>query len=103
MAVATAYEHVILDEQDVPVIEGANTKVVEIVLHIEASGISPEQLAVELPHLTPGQIHSAMAYYWDHKQELDADIKRREERVERLRRETGQPSFAERLRDRALA
>ena len=103
MSVATSYEHVILDEQGVPVIEGANTKVVEVVLHIEASGISPEQLAVELPHLTPGQIHSAMAYYWDHKQELDADIKRREERVERLRRETGQPPFVERLRNRGLA
>ena len=24
-----------------------------------------------MPHLTLGQIYSALAYYWDHKEELD--------------------------------
>lgn len=95
---ATTYEHIVLDEAGVPVIGGANTKVVEIVLHLRASGITPEQLHLELPHLSLGKIYSALAYYWDHKTELDADIARRRERVEKLREDTPEPPLAERLR-----
>ena len=95
---ATTYEHIVVDDNGVPVIEGANTKVIEIVLHIRASGISPEQLHLELPHLSLGQIHSALAYYWDHKAGLDADIDRRRVRIERLRQETPEPPVVGRLR-----
>ena len=95
---ATTYEHIVLDDAGIPVIEGANTKVIEIVLHTRAYGISPEQLHLELPHLSLGHIHSALAYYWDHKAELDADMDRRFERVEQLRQETPEPPVVERLR-----
>ena len=94
---ATAYQHIVLDAKGVPVVQGANTKVVEVVLHARSSGLTPEQLAGELPHLSPAQIHSAMAYYWDHREALDADIEARREFAERMRREMGQPAFAERL------
>ena len=30
----------------------------------------------QYPHLTMSQIHSALAYYWDFKAEMDADIQR---------------------------
>ena len=40
-------------------------------------GWSPEELAFQHPYLTLGQIHSALAYYWDHQEELDHDIERR--------------------------
>jgi len=96
--VETAYEHIVLDEGGIPVIEGANTKVVELVLSIRATGISPEQLHLELPHLGLGQIYSALAYYWDHTDELDADIRRRREYGERMREELRQPPVVERLR-----
>jgi uncharacterized protein (DUF433 family) len=96
--VDTTYEHIVLDDGGTPVIEGANTKVVEVVLAVRASGISPEQLHLELPHLGLGQIYSALAYYWDHKDELDADIRRRREYGERMREELGQPPVVERLR-----
>ena len=93
----TKYEHIVLDGQGVPVIEGANTKVIEVVLPIRAYGISPEQLHLEMPHLSLGQIHSALAYYWDHKEKLDSDIRRRRELGERLREELGQPPVADTL------
>lgn len=71
-------------------------------LPIRASGITPEQLHLELPHLSLGQIHSALAYYWDHKEDLDADIRRRREWAEQLQRELGQPPIADRLRELGL-
>jgi uncharacterized protein (DUF433 family) len=99
MAVAaTTYRHIILDDRGVPHIEGANTKVVEVVLQVRAHGLSAEELHLELPHLTLGQIHSALAYYWDHKQELDADMQRRRNEADKLRDTLEHPGIVERLR-----
>lgn len=81
MIVETRYEHIILDEKKVPTIAGTTMKVIELVLDSHAYGWSPEELHFQHPHLTLGQIHSALAYYWDHKDELDQDIERRLRRV----------------------
>jgi uncharacterized protein (DUF433 family) len=103
MAIAdTAYRHIVLDEDGTPVIAGANTKVVELITEMQAHGLSPEELCFQLPHLSLGQIHSALAYYWDHRAEVDRDLERRRQRVESLRRELGQPPLVERLKQRGL-
>ena len=80
--VKTRYEHVILDERNVPIIAGTTTKVIEVVLDKVAYGWSPEELCFQHPYLTLGQIHSALAYYWDHQEALDRDIERRLELVQ---------------------
>ena len=102
MTQATAYEHIVTDERGVPLIEGTTTKVVELVLDVMAHGWSPDEIQFQHPHLTLGQIHSALAYYWDHKEELDGDIERRMERVEEIRREVGPSKLAERLKAKGL-
>ena len=102
MTQATTYEHIVVDETGVPLIEGTTTKVIELVLDVMAHGWSPEEIQFQHPHLTLGQIHSALAYYWDHKEELDRDIERRLERVEDIRREVGPSKLAERLKAKGL-
>ena len=97
---ATSYVHVVLDETGAPVIAGANMKVAELVIDMMAHGSSPEELSFQYPHLNLAQIHSALAYYWDHKAEVDADIERRFGQVERWRREAGPSKLAARLRAR---
>lgn len=87
----TRYEHITLNENNVPTIAGTTMKVVELVAEQQAYGWSPEELHFQHPYLTLGQIHSALAYYWDHREELDRDIERRLEHVDELRREN-QPS-----------
>jgi hypothetical protein len=52
------------------------------------------------PQLTLGQIHSALAYYWDHKAELDQDIERRLQAVDQLQQTMPSASLAERLKAR---
>ena len=74
--VETRYEHVVLDDRHLPCIAGTTMKVVELVLAQIAYGWSPEELHFQFPHLSLGQIHSALAYYWDHQAELDADMAR---------------------------
>jgi uncharacterized protein (DUF433 family) len=77
MTVKTEYPHVVLDEQGVPLIEGTTMKIVELVVARLAYGWSPEELQIQFPHLSPGQVHAALAYYWDHAAELDREIERR--------------------------
>jgi uncharacterized protein (DUF433 family) len=79
------YGHIALNEDRVPSITGTTIKVVELVVEQWAYGWSPEELHFQHPYLTLGQIHSALAYYWDHREELDRDMKRRFEQVEELR------------------
>ena len=102
MTQATAYEHIVINETGVPIIDGTTMKVIELVLETLAYGWSPDELQFQHPYLTLGQIHSALAYYWDHKEELDHDIERRLERVEEIRREVGPSHLVERLKAKGL-
>ena len=73
-------------------------KIVELVMAQRAHGWSPEELHFQHPELSLGQIHSALAYYWDHKDELDADIEQRSRYVEEARREMGPSRLAAKVR-----
>lgn len=97
-ATRTGYEHIVLDDRGIPSIEGANTKVVELVAEARAHGWSPEELAYQHPHLTLGQVHSALAYYWDHREEVEADLANRKALVEQIRREAGEHPLIAKLR-----
>jgi uncharacterized protein (DUF433 family) len=98
----TTYEHIVLNEDHTPVIEGSTMKVIELVQEHLGWGWSPEELHLNHPYLTLGQIHSALAYYWDHKEELDQEIERRMARVEQLRQSLGPTPLVERLKAKGL-
>lgn len=85
-----------------PIIEGTSMKIVELITSVKAYGWSPEELQQNYPHLTLSKIHSALAYYWDHKQEIDADIERREQYAQQLQQEAGESPFAAKLRAQGL-
>src|SRR3954451_10072620 len=96
--VETRYEHIVLDDAGIPLIAGTTMKVIELVLEHDAYGWSPEELHFQHPYLSLGQIYSALAYYWDHKDELDQDIARRRARVEEIKRTTPISPLISRLR-----
>ena len=98
MTTATAYHQIKLDEQDVPFISGTTMKVVELVMAQMAYGWSPEELHFQHPYLTMNQIHSALAYYWEHKADLDADIDRRLQFVEQAQEEAAPSPLVAKLR-----
>lgn len=89
-----------IDEQGVPWISGANTKVIEVVLDKMAHGSSPEEMHVQYPHLSLSQIHAALSYYYEHQAELDADIERRDREVEALRTQQSNPLTRQELEQR---
>jgi uncharacterized protein (DUF433 family) len=92
------YAHINHDERGVPFIVGSTMKVVELVMAQQAHGWSPEELHFQHPELSLGEIHSALAYYWDHRAELDRDIENRSRLVDEIRREIGPSPLAEKLR-----
>ncbi|MBI4672879.1 MAG: DUF433 domain-containing protein [Chloroflexi bacterium] len=98
MAVMTPYYHIELNDDGVPVISGTMMKVIELVLDHLAYGWSPEELQYQHPYLTMGQVHSALAYYWDHQRELDAEIERGLVWVQEQRRAQPLTPFLKRLR-----
>jgi uncharacterized protein (DUF433 family) len=81
----TAYKYIQVDGNGVATISGTTMKVIELVTAQKAYGWSPEEIHFQHPYLTMSQIHSALAYYWDCKVEIDADIQRRFEYAESLR------------------
>jgi uncharacterized protein (DUF433 family) len=102
MLAKTRYEHVLLNDARVPVISGTTMKVIELVLAQAAYGWSAEELHIQFPHLTLGQIYSALAYYWDHREELDSDIEKRVEKVNIIRKSVPVSPLIKRLKDKGL-
>jgi uncharacterized protein (DUF433 family) len=97
----TRYEHVILQDS-VPVIVGTTMKVTQLVAETMAYGWSPEELHFQHPHLSMGQIHSALAYYWDHAQDLDRDIQKSLELGDQIRQASGPSPLRSRLKAKGL-
>ncbi len=98
----TLYAHIELDEAGTPIISGTTTKVIELVLDKSAYGWGAEELHLQHPHLSMGQIYSALAYYWDHQDDLDADIQRRLEQVDQLQHTTHPTPLIKKLKDQGL-
>src|SRR5436305_14889388 len=76
MATATM-AHVEVDEHGVAWITNTKVKVIEVALDKIVHGSSPEEMHFQYPRLSLSQIHAALAYYYDHQSELDAEVRRR--------------------------
>ncbi len=98
----TEFKYIQLDPQGRPIIAGTKTKVIEVVMAQMAHGWSPEEIHFQYPYLSMGQIHSALAYYWDRKEELDAAIESSYQYAKAMRRQAGPSQLAVRLRAQGL-
>jgi uncharacterized protein (DUF433 family) len=56
-----------------PVIEGTRITVRTIAGYYQM-GMTVDEILTTIPHLTSSQIHSALAYYFDHQIEIDDDL-----------------------------
>ncbi len=85
----TAHPYIARDERisrGSPVIRGTRVRVLDIVLEYEYLGRSPDEIVAAHPQLDLAQVHDALSYYYEHREELDAEIRRRRAEVEALRR-----------------
>ncbi|HJY62799.1 MAG TPA: DUF433 domain-containing protein [Ignavibacteria bacterium] len=58
----------------IPIISGTRIAVRAIAGYYQL-GMNVDEILITLKHLTPSQVHSALAYYFDHQNEIDKQLK----------------------------
>ncbi len=74
MNAATEISHVAIDGRGRAWIDDTNIKVIEVVLDHLAYGWDADEIRRQHPQLSLGQIHSALAYFHDHREQFDREI-----------------------------
>ena len=88
-----------IDAKGVAWVAGTNTKVKEIVQDKLAYGWSPEEIHFQHRHLSMAQVHAALAYYYEHQDRLDDEIRQDLEEVDRLAASSPVSPLGGKLRD----
>jgi uncharacterized protein (DUF433 family) len=80
-----------------PRIRGSRIRVEDILGWHEEQGMSANEIVETFPQLTRADVYAALAYYWDHKDEMDRVIAEGDAWVEEHRRQHASP-FQEALK-----
>jgi uncharacterized protein (DUF433 family) len=68
-----------------PHITGTRITVSLIAREVEALRMTPDEVIAAHPHLTLAQVHAALAYFYDHRVEIETAMRDAEEIEEALR------------------
>ena len=63
----------------------------DIVVGHEQQGMSPDEIASLYPSITLADIHAALAYYFDHPDEIQRDIEEEQRFIEEVRQSMPSP------------
>ncbi|QDU18123.1 DUF433 domain-containing protein [Urbifossiella limnaea] len=66
-------------------IAGHRIRVMDVMIWHEMSGMTPAQIVEQYPTISVADVHAAIAYYLDHREEIEADIRRGHEVEEKYR------------------
>ncbi len=91
-------EHIELDDGGVARISGTRTRVIQVVMDKMAYAWGPEEIQRQYPHLSLAEVHAAMAYYYDHQDELDLQVAADLKEADSLRAESGESPVVAKLR-----
>jgi len=93
-----AYEHLDCSDPERPLIAGKGFKVIHLIREHVAYGWSAEELALNHPQLTLGEVYAALAYYADHREKLDGEIAATEKEAIRMHTEPRHRAVSSRLK-----
>lgn len=83
----TGYRHILIMKDGRVMIAGTRIKVELVVIATNHHKLSPEEICKYWPPLTLGQVHSALAYYYDNKELVEHLVEVGEELAEAIRPE----------------
>jgi uncharacterized protein (DUF433 family) len=69
-------------------IVGHRVRVLDIVVWHEHQGMTPDEIVSEVPSLTLADVHAALAYYFDHMEEIREEMQSERAQVEESRRKS---------------
>lgn len=67
-------------------IAGHRVRVLDMVVWHEHQGMTPDEIVSEVPSLTLADVHAALAYYFDHMDEIREEMRAERAQVEESRR-----------------
>lgn len=67
-------------------IAGHRIRVQDVAIWHEKLGMSPDEIVDSYPTITLADVHAALAYYWDHRDEIEHAIAEDHAFVQELRR-----------------
>jgi uncharacterized protein (DUF433 family) len=80
----TEYKHILLWPDGTPTVSGTRLKVKHLAALHRHNGASAEELHQSYPSHSLAEIHSALAYYYDHKNEMDRQMDEDERQEQQL-------------------
>lgn len=93
------YPHIITANGDAAHLERLpRIRVAQIATDYIGRGWSAEEIVLQYPHLTLAEVHAALAYYFDHREELDDELAHELAEAERSRHEQPEGAVIARLR-----
>jgi len=66
-------------------IAGHRIRVMDIVVWHERRGYTPDEIVEMFPGITLADVHAALAYYFDNRGEIEADLREEAQTAESLR------------------
>jgi uncharacterized protein (DUF433 family) len=67
-------------------IAGHRVRVLDMVVWHEQQGLTPDEIVSQIPSITLADVHAALAYYYDHREEIQDEIRLEREQAEEFRR-----------------
>lgn len=89
MSTAASYPHVVIDPAGVARIDASRYKVEHLAAEHFHHGWSAEELLRQHPDLRPEQVYAALAFFYDHFDEMVARMKESAASAEALRQKQG--------------
>jgi uncharacterized protein (DUF433 family) len=83
-----------------PHILGHRIKVRHVAVWHEQMGMSPAEIVATYPTITLADVHAALAYYYSHRDEIQAAIAEEARFVDELKAQSGPSLLQEKLRQR---
>jgi len=66
-------------------IAGHRVRVMDVAIWYEQMGMSPDEIVSQVPTIALSDVHAALAYYYDHIDEIREDIRRNDQIAEQFR------------------
>src|SRR5688572_12097717 len=69
-----------------PRIVGTRVRVQDVYVWHELQGQSPEEIVTSFPQLSLAAVHAALAYYHDHREAIEQEVKAERDEADRMKR-----------------
>ena len=69
-----------------PRIVGSRIRVQDVVIWHEKLGMSPDEIVHQYPTITLADVYAALAYYWDHRDEIERVVQTEHALVDEFRK-----------------